>query len=176
MIRFLKRLGLVLPVLIVVSSLGLSGCNTNIESSPTWVDGAVDEVPSDRVLWQVTLLAFDRLGYKRARTDRASMVVESGWKNTLAPFSGDGFRTKAEVHLEPEGPSRWNVRARVKKQINKSIVNPLDPSYAEWEWVEDDSVAARILIQHIRSRFGPKFKLEERADPLNSRLKEIDDR
>jgi len=152
----------------------VTGCGSTRESEPLWVDGVVEDVPSDRVLWQVTLLAFDRLGYTRARNDRAAMVVESGWKNSLAPFSREGYRTRAEVRLEAEGPGRWSVRARVKKQINKSIVNPLDPTYADWEWAEDDTVAARILVHHIRSRFDPEFQMEETQDPIESRLKEID--
>ena len=164
-----------LLALLVVATGVLSGCGMTQESEPLWVDAVVDDVPSDRVLWQVTLLSFERLGYARARTDRASMVVESGWKNALAPFSREGYRTKAEVRLEAEGPRRWNVRARVKKQINNSIVNPLDPTYADWEWAEDDSVAARILVQHIRSRFDPEFELRESQDPIETRLKEIDD-
>jgi len=141
------------------------------EPEPIWRKSEV-VAASDRVLWKVTLLALERQGYPLAGgLDPSSLEVTTGWKMNLAPFSKEGFRRRAEVRMEPAGPGRWRIQARVKRQVNKSLAKPLDPQYADWEWVDEDVEAATILIQHIRARLAPDIELRNRpTDPVEAYL------
>ncbi len=148
------------------------GCSaTRKEPEPLWTTGEV-AVSSDRVLWKVTLLALEKQGFPLAGgVDPSSGVLTTGWRSDLAPFAGEGRRTQAEIRFAPVGPGTWEVKARVKQQKNASISKPLDPRYADWEWMDDDIVAANVLVQHIRSRLAPAIELEKRPqDALEALL------
>jgi hypothetical protein len=57
-------------------------------------------------------------------------------------------------------------------QINNTLSQTLDYSYAEWDWVPDDATTARILVQHIRAYLRPDLELhDEPADPVEEYLK-----
>ncbi len=164
-------------IALAVLLLGFTACSsTPREPDPSWQQGPV-QAPSDRVLWKVSLLSLQKMGFPLAGgLDPSSMVAESGWRNHLAPFSGDGFRVMAEVHMDPLGPGEWDVRTRVKKQRNMSIVKPLDARYAEWEWVADDVTAARVLLQHIRTFLEPGIELKERPeDPIEAFIEKAEE-
>ena len=88
----------------------------------------------------------------------AGGIVTTGWKTDLQPFSGEGMRTRAEVRMSPIEPGRWRLRARVEKELNKSMANPLDASRAEWKTAPDDERTAGILLMHIRSRLDPELE------------------
>lgn len=168
--KTLNRLALPL----VLAAAALASCSSAPdEPEPLWRDLEVS-APSDTVLWRVTLLSIRKMGFPLgAGLDQSALVAETGWKNDLAPFKGDGFRSMAEVRMRPVGPGRWSVRARVKKQVNQSIVRPLDLRYAEWEWVEDDERATAILLQHIRSFLDDDLELRDRPDdPVEAYLEE----
>ncbi len=112
--------------------------------------------PSETVLFKLALLAVESLGYPVAGgTDPHAGVIVSGWKASLAPFKGEGYRLRAELELSPVGSGRYKVRARVQKQTNEALVSPLDPARAEWEWAGDDPVQAEVLLQHVRSAVEP---------------------
>ena len=118
------------------------------------------EAPSDRVLWQLTLLSLQTQGYPLAAgTDLGSRMVETGWKTDMQPFRGEGQRRRAFVKLTPLGPGKWKLEARVKRENNENLVSPLDPVRAEWEPVADDEPAAEILLQHIRARLKPELTI-----------------
>lgn len=122
-----------------------------------WKEAEV-AAPSDRVLWQLTLLSLRTQGYPLAAgTDLGSRVVESGWKTDMQPFRGEGERRRAVVKLTPLEPGRWKLEARVKRENNENLVTPLDPVRAEWEPAADDEAAAEILLQHIRARLKPEL-------------------
>lgn len=111
--------------------------------------------PSDRVVWQLTLLALQTQGYPLAAgTDLGAGEVESGWKTDLQPFRGEGQRRRAVVRLAPLEPGRWKLEARVRVQENKNLVTPLDPTRADWKAAADDELAARTLLQHVRARLA----------------------
>jgi hypothetical protein len=154
----LRTLFFTLP-LCACSALGSS------EPAPSW-QSAVVESPSDRVLWKITLLSVERMGFPLASgLDPSSGIVTTGWKTNLQPFSGDGTRARAEVRIEAEGPRQWRVRAHVQKQVNKSLVAPLDPTRAEWEWVPDDSTQTSILLRHIVAAFEPDLEVRGTRSP-----------
>jgi hypothetical protein len=111
--------------------------------------------PSDRVVWQLTLLALQGQGYPLAAgTDSGAKEIESGWKTDLQPFRGEGQRRRAVVRLSTLEKGRWKLEARVRVEENKNLVTPLDPVRAEWEPAADDELAARTLLQHVRSRLA----------------------
>ncbi|MEM7306536.1 MAG: hypothetical protein AAF682_07695 [Planctomycetota bacterium] len=155
-----------------------SACNsTPDEPDPTWTEADV-VAGSDSLLWKVTLLALRKMEFpESAEMDRSQMKAVSGWKIELSPWKGKGTRHRAEVVCTPVGPGRWTVETRVQKQVNQALAKPLDYSYAEWEWVADDVVAAQILLQHIRSFLDPQIELRERADdPVDEYLKKAGER
>lgn len=167
----MKTLRLVALVLVA----GLQSCSFNPpEPEGIWKEAEIEDVPSDSMLWSLALLSLDKLDFPRAHLDRGSMQIQSGWLNHLAPFSGKGYRLQAEVAMEPLGERRWAVRTRVKKQRNMSIVKPLDPSYAEWEWSEDDEKTAMVLLMHIRSRLAPQLEETEQDDAVKRWLEQLD--
>ena len=93
-----------LAVLLLPLAAACSSASSGPE--PVWQR---DEVPaaSDRVLWKIALLALDKQGYPLASgLDPSAMVVTTGWKTQLAPFSGEGFRTRAEVRIPGEPSAR----------------------------------------------------------------------
>ena len=157
----------------------LWGCTMFGGPAPTaaWQEGEIVDVPSDRVLWKVALLSMESLGFPRAKLDPASMHMVSGWRNSLAPFSKQGYRTQAEVQMVARGPGHWSIQTRVRKEINETIVRPLDLRYAEWTPVADDQESAVILLKHIQSRFDPTLELEDRPeDPVEAWLDEMDEK
>jgi hypothetical protein len=151
-----------------IAQVGVACSSTPEEPEPAWVSlpgGRPLVAPSEQVLWEVTVFALERL-YLTLGTvmDPAALVATSGWKNELAPFRGRGRRVQAEVRFEPLGGGRYDVVARVKCQRNMSLVNQLDPTYAEWEWAPDDQDRATILLQHIRARLLPAPELREEPE------------
>ena len=117
--------------------------------------------PSDRVVWQLTLLALQGQGFPLAAgSDLGARQVESGWKTDMQPFRGEGQRRRAIVKMTPLGPGRWKLEARVRCEHNQNLVSPLDPVRAEWEHAADDEAAAKILLQHIQSRLRPQLEVQ----------------
>jgi hypothetical protein len=119
------------------------------------------EAPSDRLLWQLTLLAIQTQGYPLGSgTDPGAGVVESGWKTDLQPFRGEGRRWRAVVKMEPVSAGRWKLDARVQCEKNQNLVSPLDPVRAEWEHEADDERKAEILLQHVQARLKPTLEVQ----------------
>jgi len=152
-------------LLAVLALLPLLGaCSSTGEPDPRWQ--AVElEAPSDRFLWNIGVRACDKLDFPvPASLDRSTMIIETGWKNSLAPFSRQGTREKAELRFAPQERGVWTLEARVKRQRNMSIVNPLDERYADWEWTEDNVALAQLLVQHVRSFLSPEIDPVDRPD------------
>ncbi len=139
------------------------------EAEGIWKEIEV-EAPSDRVLWNLTLLSLQNLGFPfGSNMDPTTGVVETLWKTDLQPFRGEGTRLRAYLRLTPCEPGRWKVRARVQRENNMALVAPLDPSRAEWKEAPDDERMAAVLLQHIQARLGRKIELSPEAqNPLGS--------
>ncbi|QDU66688.1 hypothetical protein [Engelhardtia mirabilis] len=155
-----RLLLLVLPLSVFV------GCSTTPrEPKPTWREAEVS-APSENVLRVMSIGALERLGYKKVESDPTGLQITSGWRNSLAPFSGDGYRVMAEIEYEPLRAGAWSVRVRVKRQVNMSMVNPNDPAFAKWEWGPDDVQEAGVLLQQLRSSLDPveDFKVGSEVD------------
>jgi len=152
-----------LPALLaLVAMTFFASCSTTpSEPDPSWISGEI-HAPSEGVLWTSTLTNLGRLGYPvGSQANRAAMTIVTGWKNQLAPFRGKGFRQKVDMSLvrqaefNDQGHPIWDVTLRVMTQANMSLVRPLDPSYAEWEWRDDDALEASIILRHIQTDFLP---------------------
>ena len=169
--RALSRARRALPALAALCAAGLfgPGCSSlRPEPNPTWVRQEFD-VTSSRLVWEYAVLSLEKLQYPvGSGLDPTNMVAETGWKNTLLPFKSAGYRQKAVVEILPVGEGRYEIGARVMKQTNEAIVRPTDLRYAEWQWTDDDHVAARIVLQHIRSYVSPSLIIEEKVGDLPS--------
>jgi hypothetical protein len=150
--------------------LVLGACSSTAddpEHEGTWKEVEVS-APSDRVLWQITLLSLQNLDFPLgANMDPTAGVVETLWKTDLQPFRGEGMRVRALLRFQPLEPGRWKVRARVRREQNMALAAPLDPQRAEWKEAPDDVVLAATLLQHIQSRLKPAIQLSPpEPDPL----------
>jgi hypothetical protein len=157
---------------VVFLSTGLAGaCATNPEPPGVWREVELT-APSDRVLWQLSHLSLSKMDFPRgAVNDPASGTIQTGWRTRLHPFQGEGYRERAEIQIRPVESGSWMVRTRVGKQINEALLNPLDPSRAEWKWTRDDRNTAAILLMHIRSLLEPELRFQEAVDPLDEIMK-----
>ena len=164
----------VLPfVVLVIAGLALGSCkSTPKEPEPQWARTEVT-AESDDLLWKVILLSLRKMDFPEgADMDRGNMRLATGWRIELSPWKGRGNRRQAVVEAEPIGPRRWRVQARVRMQKNDTLARPMDPTYAEWVWIEDDVSAARIVLQHVRAFLQPELELRpEEVDPVEEYLK-----
>ena len=164
-----------------IAAIALSGCAViqeslgNREPDPAWQEAEV-HAPSDRVLWKLSLLSLERMGFpKTGGLDPGSGRIESGWQTHLAPFGRQGYRLRAEVEMTPIEPSLWRVRTRVARQSNEAMVAPLDAARAEWKWTSDDTVQAQILLQHISSLLASDLETTEQEDPLEALMRSVEE-
>lgn len=161
----MKTPALRLAAALLLAALG-SCSSAPKEPDPAWSRAEV-EAPSGRVLWEYAILALNKTGFPLgSQVDPTTLTAESGWKNTLLPFKGQGFRQKALVRIHPEGEGRYEVEVRVQKQTNEALARPTDLRYAEWEWTEDDAVAAGVLLHHIRAYLLPSLEPQDAQEDL----------
>lgn len=148
-------------VLFVLVALCAASCRALGESppKPDWVEREFT-APSENVMWEVVRRSLSRMGFPQgAGMDHASLAAESGWRTQPSVSKDKGFRLRAIVEIDPQGDQRYLVRSHVQKQKNTSIVNPSDPTYAEWKWEPDDVESARLLIQHMRTYLDTTLEL-----------------
>jgi hypothetical protein len=150
-------------ILVLLTALALSACTSvarqeELDSKEArWKEIEV-EAPSDRVVWQLSLLTLRSQGYPLAAgTDMGAGTVQSGWKQDLQPFRGEGQRRRAIMRMTPLEAGRWKLEARVQCEHNENLVSPLQAELAEWEPAADDPVEAQVLLQHVRSRLAPEL-------------------
>jgi len=139
----------------------LGGCQLfgASEPDPTWVEHELTAA-SENVLWQVVCRSLESRRYPLgAGLDPDRLIAQTGWLRSLAPFKGRGYQVRAIVEIEPREGDRFHIRIRVQRQNNAALVNPADPRYAEWEWVEDDETEAKILMRHIRTYLDTEIEL-----------------
>ena len=160
----MKPLPLARLLPLVLALVG-AACQSGPKYPPDWKAREI-EVPSDRLLWEVTVFALQKESFPvGSQMDPSTLVALSGWRYSLAPFRGQGFRERAEVRFRPIGPRRYKVEVRVQKELNMDPVRPLDISYAEWEEAPDNAEAAQVLLQRIESWVAPELRLESERAP-----------
>lgn len=122
--------------------------------APQWQTARVT-AGNERLLLEVTEMALRKTGFPvGAGLDPARLKATSGWKISLAPFKGEGFREQAVVEFTREGPAgsgRYGVRTRVRRERNEDVVRPMDLTYAQWEHDQDNVERARVLLRFVQS-------------------------
>ena len=117
---------------------------------------------SERVLWEVTLLALEKTGFPiGAQLEPAKLYATSGWMISLAPFRGKGSREQCEIRYTPESETTYRVEVRVRREKNDDLLHPLDLSYAEWVPEPDNPERAQIVLQYIRGMLGTSREPEK---------------
>jgi hypothetical protein len=155
--RSTARIAVVLAALLCVA---LSACQSSSKYPPQWRVEEID-VPTDRLLWEVTVFALEKEGYPTGTDlDPTSLNAVSGWRYSLAPFRGKGRRERAHLQFEPLGPQRYRLQVRVERENNMDAVRPMDLSYADWKEAPDNTDAALVLVQRIRSWIAPGLDLK----------------
>jgi hypothetical protein len=150
----------------LMPAVGLQSCASTSQYPPVWQVDEI-EVPSERLLWEVTVFALEKEKFPLGtRLDPSTLTAISGWRNSLAPFKGKGRRERAEVRYTPVGPKLYRVEIRVEREINQDPVRPMDLSYAKWESAPDSQENAMVLLQRIRSWIQPNLEMRaKQVDP-----------
>ena len=140
-----------LATLVASLCLFLCGACLSSQPEPRWVGGDL-RAESERLIWTATRTALDKNNFPiGAGIDEVHLTATSGWRQSLAPFRGKGFRERCHIKWSNVAPSRWHLEVRVERQVNMDISHPLDPTYAEWEPDPDNEERARLVAQYIRS-------------------------
>ena len=158
------------PLALVPFLFALASCTscTSMGGPPAPGQWTSDEITtaSERILWEVTVLSLEKHGYPVGTgLDPATMMATSGWRNSMAPFRGEGYRNRAIIRYELVGENRYKIEVRVEHQVNMDITRPLDPRYAKWQPDEDDVAQAGVLLQRIKAWIGGDFDVGERPEP-----------
>lgn len=147
---------------LLFSLLLLGGCASFADSGPKpeWREIEV-EAPSGRLLFKVALSELGQRGYPiNNELNPGKGRISTGWKTHLQPFSKAGWREKITLTITAKERRTWQVRAHAQRQNNMALVNPLDPSRAEWEWSPENPLAAEIVLQSIQSAMDTPLELE----------------
>ena len=152
----------------VLAALGLAlvlgaapGCKSS-EPEPRWIKNQV-EAETDRLLLDVTAIALQKSSFPvGSGIDPGNLTIVSGWRTSLAPFRGEGYREQCEVHYERKAPRKYEVAIRVRHEKNDDLVRPLDITYAQWVQMPDDVDRARTVMQHIRSLLETDIQVDEK--------------
>jgi hypothetical protein len=128
----------------------LGGC-ASTQPEPKWVGGDL-RAESERLIWAATRTGLSKNNFPiGAGIDEAHLIAVSGWRQSLAPFRGKGYRERCHIKWTNVAEQRWHLEVRVERQRNDDISHPLDPSYAEWVPDPDNEERARLVAQFIRS-------------------------
>lgn len=148
----MSRIALFLALFVCASFA--SGCATP-RPGPVWVEDEV-EAGSDRVLWEVTIIALEKTGFPvGSGIEPGTLVAVSGWKNQLDPFRGKGYRERCEIRYTRQPDTRrYKIGVRVERDRNMDIIRPLDLTYADWEAQADNAERARVVLRYIKALLG----------------------
>ncbi|MBK7876341.1 MAG: hypothetical protein IPJ77_11395 [Planctomycetes bacterium] len=138
--------------LVCVLFLGFAASCAATAPAPQWVSSRV-AAGNERLLLEVTELALRKTSFPvGAGLDPAHLTATSGWKISLAPFKGKGFREQAVVQFTREaGNGRYKAEVRVKRERNEDLVRPMDLTYAQWESEPDNVERARVVLHFIEA-------------------------
>lgn len=149
-------------VFVLCLVIGSTACKTGRSQPAQWVSATV-EAPNEAVLWDLALLAMAQSDYPiGAGVDPAKRVALTGWRFSLAPFKGQGYRQRARLKLTPKEDGRYEIALHVEKETNEDVVRPMELEYAKWEEAPDDLEAAQILLARIEARLGGAIDVGER--------------
>jgi len=144
----------------------LCACQTTPEFPEKWVDTTAS-APTDSVLWELALLALEEQGFPvGAGANPSTMVAVTGWRLSLAPFKGEGYRQRVHLKLAPAPEGKHEIALRVQKETNEDLARPMELRFAKWEPAADDEATAAILVAKIRARIGETLTVGEPVKKL----------
>jgi hypothetical protein len=156
--RLIQYLGLTVLLL-------LSACMFGKKYPDIWQKMDV-RAPTEDVLWEVALLsAIDEEFPLGAGIDPGTRIALTGWRTSLAPFKGKGFRERAHMRLEPQPDGSFSIFMMVEKEVNEDLARPMDPQYAKWEPAPNNLEAAQLLMAQIRARLGGSLEVGDPRKP-----------
>jgi len=137
----------------------LTACQSGRDIPAQWISTTAS-APSESAIWEVALQALAEQKFPiGAGVDAGARVATTGWKTSLAPFKGEGYRQRARLTLEPLEGGRYKLSLQVEKDTNEELVRPMDLSFAQWEAAPDDVQTAKILISKIDARLGEALEI-----------------
>lgn len=139
------------PLVCVAIALAafLPGCAT---TTPAQWQSASVAVGNERLLLEVTEIALRKTGFPvGAGLDPTHLRATSGWKISLAPFKGKGWRERATVQYHRESNGKYLASVRVERERNDDIVRPMDLTYAQWESDPDNTERAGVLLHFVQA-------------------------
>ncbi len=150
--------------LCVLGLLGLTqGCALFNPIPPKLWEETEVGTPSEQLLREVLLLGLRKSDYPVGKgMDPGERQVVSGWRMSLSPFKGRGWREQATVTWEPRGANRYGIKIRILRESNESL-RPLDLRHAKWRRAPDNPENGKIVLQYVRSQFGSDFEVGESA-------------
>ena len=93
-----------------------------------------------------------RQGYTTPDFDAKKAWIETDWDVSLSPRYREGYRTKLQCEILPEGEGGWNIRVCSWMEINNASINPTDPARAVW-------IGAGVSDKHKDRIAEPALKL-----------------
>lgn len=174
-----SSLSLVLSAVVALCAVQpLVSCHAPTTKYP--VERTID-ADSERILWDALRLAIHENKYKvGGGADPGTREIRSAWKLDLAPFKGDGFRSRVIATYVPgdgerkgvtstvatPGLEAFDVTVRVEMETNESL-SPLNLDRAKWTPADDSEALARKVLQDLSSLLGTSsFELEKRENPF----------
>src|SRR5688500_18287589 len=141
--------------LAVLVAVALCACSSSADRSGQTSEGFY--APDFEVLWDVSRKEMARAGYAPdgEASSRETRTLVSRRNTQLMPFSGQGYREQATVHLReiPDRPSYWAVEVNVLREQNKNIKAPTEIAKAEWSTAERSPERERQIAYGIQSFF-----------------------
>lgn len=156
------KTGWIRTTLFLLAGSFSAACQTGRDAKAQWVETTA-VAPSESVVWEVALQALAKQKFPLgAGVDQGARVATTGWKNSLAPFKGQGYRQRARLRLEPLEGGKYKLFLQVEMDTNEDIFRPMELEYAKWETHEDDVQTAQILISEIDARIGAALEVGEK--------------
>ena len=152
---------------LAVLLLSLSAACMSGSKGPDQWSSMKSSAPTEDVVWEVALLAaIDEEYPMGSGVDPATRSATSGWRTSLAPFKGEGYRQRAWMRLEPQADGTFMVFLRVEKETNEDLSRPMELQYAKWEKAPDDVESAELLLAQIRARLGETIEVGQKRSKL----------
>jgi len=136
---------------------GLAACQTSRPSGV--VTSAGFPAPDQEIVYHSALRALGEQGFSAdlELSDAAAGTIVTRWKNSLQPFSGQGYRDQATVTIRPVAgrSGYYAVDTQVIRQFNDNMVQPSNLVTAEWKRDTRVSELEMLISRRIETYFLP---------------------
>jgi hypothetical protein len=176
-------LRLALPLLF----LGLAACTSGGTISADSFLASEDEsgatsdgfpAPSKVVVWETAMRTVREQGYVPDPSASSPLTgkIVSRWRLSLQPFSGQGWRERVSMKIEPIPGKKdyYRLDTNVLRQLNDNLTEPGNPLATEWGEGARNTQREQFINQRIEMTFLPgdvspefrsKYDLPSKQDP-----------